>query len=341
MLQVTALNAGYSGINVLSDITFTLNRGEVITLVGPTGCGKTTILLALSGIIPISKGEIATPSWVTTVDTQISTEARGVGMVFQDFALFPHMTVEENVGFRVKDKEKINHWLTLLDLKSIRRQKPAQLSGGQKQRTALARTLVHDPLYILLDEPLSNLDTSLKESIRWQIREALKSSHVPAIWVTHDQAEAMSIGDRVGVIMDGKLVQLDQPESVFRRPNSPEIASFLGEAVFLRASIAGQFASTALGDVWIYKDNVSLDDSEAVVLMRPWDFLVTPASNGNGLVDWMHFEGETKLLRITLDSSERILVRIKSHESINVGETVKVTISSNAMHTIYPKFLKQ
>ena len=145
----------------------------------------------------------------------------------------------------------------------------------------------------------------------------------------------------MGVIMDGKLVQLDQPESVFRRPNSPEIASFLGEAVFLRASIAGQFASTALGDVWIYKDNFSLDDSEAVVLMRPWDFLVTPASNGNGLVDWMHFEGETKLLRITLDSSERILVRIKSHESINVGETVKVTISSNAMHTIYPKFLKQ
>ena len=336
MLQVTDLNAGYSGKNVLSDITFTLNSDEVITLVGPTGCGKTTILLALSGIIPVSKGEIATSSWVTTVDTQVATEARGVGMVFQDFALFPHLTVEENVGFRVKNRQKIDHWLSLLDLQSLRRQKPAQLSGGQKQRTALARTLVHDPLYILLDEPLSNLDTSLKDSVRWQIREALRSSHVPAIWVTHDQAEAMSVGDRVGVMMDGKLVQLDQPESVFRRPNSPEIAAFLGEAVFLRASIAGQFANTILGDVGIHKGNYSFDDSEVVVLMRPWDFSVKLASDGNGIVDWVRFEGETNLVSITLHSNEKILVRKKSHEHIPLGKTVKVTISSNGVHTIYP-----
>ena len=338
MLQVTDLNAGYSGKNILSDITFTLNSNEVITLVGPTGCGKTTILLALSGIIPVSKGEIATSAWVATADTQIATEAREVGMVFQDFALFPHMTVEENVSFRVKDRKKIDHWMSLLGLQSIRRQKPAQLSGGQKQRTALARTLVHDPLYILLDEPLSNLDTSLKDSVRWQIREALRSSNVPAIWVTHDQAEAMSVGDRVGVMMNGKLVQLDQPESIFRKPNSPEIASFLGEAVFLKASISGQFARTILGDVGIYTGNDGFENSEVVVLMRPWDFSVEIASDGNGFVDWIRFEGETKLVRITLSSSEKILVRMKSYEAIDLGKTVKVTISSNGSHPIYPKF---
>ena len=226
MLSVSQLSIDYGSNRVVSDLNFTLGESEILMLVGPTGCGKSTILQALAGLLPISEGEIKVAKWTATPKHTVAPEKRSVGMVFQDFALFPHLTVEQNVCFKLKDTSPADHWLKLLGLDAFRHKKPATLSGGQKQRVALARTLAHQPDFVLLDEPLSNLDAALKDMLRWDIRNALKEAGVPAIWVTHDQEEALSVGDRVGVLKGGKIQQIDTPEQCFSTPNNRFVARF-------------------------------------------------------------------------------------------------------------------
>ncbi|WP_289285205.1 ABC transporter ATP-binding protein, partial [Methylophaga sp. UBA1918] len=176
MIEVQNVSVHYGQKKVVDNLSFTLGDAELLTLVGPTGCGKTTILQALAGLIPISKGTIKLGSQTVTASKTIAPEKRQVGMVFQDFALFPHLTVIENVSFKLKDNAKADHWIELLGLTPWRDAKPANLSGGQKQRVALARTLAHEPAFVLLDEPLSNLDAALKDDLRWEIRQALKEA---------------------------------------------------------------------------------------------------------------------------------------------------------------------
>ena len=233
MLSVSQLSIDYGSNRVVSDLNISLGENEILMLVGPTGCGKSTILQALAGLIPISEGEINVGKWRATPKRNVPPEKRSVGMVFQDFALFPHLTVEQNICFRLKDTAIADHWIKLLGLNDFRAKKPATLSGGQKQRVALARTLAHQPDFVLLDEPLSNLDAALKDMLRWDIRNALKEAGVPAVWVTHDQEEALSVGDRVGVLQNGKIQQLDSPEQCFSMPNNRFVARFLGEASFI------------------------------------------------------------------------------------------------------------
>lgn len=220
MLSVSQLSIDYGSNRVVSDLNLTLGENEILMLVGPTGCGKSTILQALAGLIPISEGEINADKWRATRNKSVPPEKRSVGMVFQDFALFPHLTVEQNICFKLKDHSVADHWINLLGLEEFRTKKPATLSGGQKQRVALARTLAHQPDFVLLDEPLSNLDAALKDMLRWDIRNALKNAGVPAIWVTHDQEEALSVGDRVGVLKGGQIQQIDTPEKCFSTPKN-------------------------------------------------------------------------------------------------------------------------
>ncbi|MCS5558438.1 MAG: ABC transporter ATP-binding protein, partial [Oceanospirillaceae bacterium] len=243
MLSVNNLSVNYGSTRVVDKLNLELGQDEILMLVGPTGCGKTTILQALAGLIPISEGSMSLGNWQSTARKHVPPEKRNVGMVFQDFALFPHLTVQQNVCFRLKDTKLADHWLKLLGLDNFRDAKPARLSGGQKQRVALARTLAHEPSFVLLDEPLSNLDAALKDSLRWEIRDALKKAGVPAIWVTHDQEEALSVGDRVGILNKGVLEQLDTPEACYSSPASRFVARFMGEASFLSATFDGSAAN--------------------------------------------------------------------------------------------------
>ena len=333
MLEVSHLSVNYGDNRVVSDLSFTLKTDEIITLVGPTGSGKTTILMALAGLLSISKGEIATPNWSSNGDNHIPTEKRNIGMVFQDFALFPHLTVEQNIGFKIKSNEKIDHWLALLKLNDVRKSKPAELSGGQKQRVALARTLVHEPIYVLLDEPLSNLDASLKDSLRWEIREALKTNRVSAIWVTHDQQEAMSVGDRIGVLNCGKLVQLDSPEACYRYPIDKFVASFLGEASFLPAEINGMIAKTELGNV--DAKLIENNKEQNSILIRPWDCNVEVAEDNNATVEWIRYEGATKAASVLLSSGNRVLIRIANSFNLSAGDAVKISLDERRSYTIF------
>ena len=326
MLQVKNLSVKYGATTVVSDLNLALADDEVLMLVGPTGCGKTTILQALAGLVPISSGEIQLGKWTATPARQVPPEKRNVGMVFQDFALFPHLTVQENVSFRLQNSEQADHWINLLGLDAFRKAKPATLSGGQKQRVALARSLAHQPAFILLDEPLSNLDAALKDSLRWEIRNALKAAGVPAIWVTHDQEEALSVGDRVGILRAGKLEQLDTPEACFSRPANRFVARFLGEASFLPGTMDPdrQIVSTALGPAPGLAVNGANGDVD--LLLRPDDLSITYAEDGNGKVAWTRYEGSARLYAVTLEDGTLVKIRASHENQLKPGDSVKLEV---------------
>lgn len=331
MLKVSNLCVGYGSTPVVQNLNLALAEDEILMLVGPTGCGKSTILQALAGLIPISEGEIQLGHWHSTAKNSVPPEKRNVGMVFQDFALFPHLTVEENVCFRLSNKTLADHWLKLLGLDDFREAKPARLSGGQKQRVALARTLAHEPAFILLDEPLSNLDAALKDSLRWEIRNALKAARVPAIWVTHDQDEALSVGDRVGVLNGGRLEQLDSPERCFAEPASRFVARFLGEASFLPGKLAldqtsqKNQVSTTLG----MAPGIAVDGAsgEVDLLFRPDDLALVPSESGNGVIDWVRYEGCSRLYAVTVEDAQ-LRVRTSHEVRAEPGDRVQMSITT-------------
>ena len=328
MLSVSQLSIDYGSNRVVSDLNFTLGESEILMLVGPTGCGKSTILQALAGLLPISEGEIKVTKWTATPKHTVAPEKRSVGMVFQDFALFPHLTVEQNVCFKLKDTSPADHWLKLLGLDAFRHKKPATLSGGQKQRVALARTLAHQPDFVLLDEPLSNLDAALKDMLRWDIRNALKEAGVPAIWVTHDQEEALSVGDRVGVLKGGKIQQIDTPEQCFSTPNNRFVARFLGEASFIKGTLNNGQALTDIGNV--PANGVDCDTGEVEVLLRPDDVLLVQSSIGNnGEVIWVRFEGGSRLCAVKLACETVVTSRVSHEVVVHPGDKVHVSLSTS------------
>lgn len=328
MLSVSQLSIDYGSNRVVSDLNFTLGESEILMLVGPTGCGKSTILQALAGLLPISDGEIKVAKWTATPKHTVAPEKRSVGMVFQDFALFPHLTVEQNVCFKLKDTSPADHWLKLLGLDAFRHKKPATLSGGQKQRVALARTLAHQPDFVLLDEPLSNLDAALKDMLRWDIRNALKEAGVPAIWVTHDQEEALSVGDRVGVLKGGKIQQIDTPEQCFSTPNNRFVARFLGEASFIKGKLNNGQALTDIGNV--PANGVDCDTGEVDVLLRPDDVLLVQSSIGNnGEVIWVRFEGGSRLCAVKLTCETVVTSRVSHEVVVHPGDKVHVSLSTS------------
>lgn len=327
MLTVNDLSVNYGQVPVVKNIDFTLAEDEILMLVGPTGCGKTTILQAVAGLVPFQGGSIHLGQHKIDPDTQVPPEKRNVGMVFQDFALFPHLTVEQNIGFLLNDKTPVDHWLQLLGLESHRRAKPASLSGGQKQRVALARSLAHQPALMLLDEPLSNLDAALKDSLRWEIRKALKAAGVPAIWVTHDQEEALSVGDRVGILHQGNLEQLDLPETCYAQPKTRFAARFLGEASFLPGYLQDGIVRTALGNA--PGTPVNGAQGEVDLLLRPDDLSLAPANgNANGTVEWERYEGDARLYAVTLDDGTTVKVRVSHETQVAAGEPVFLQVTT-------------
>jgi iron(III) transport system ATP-binding protein len=208
---------------------------------------------------------------------------------------------------------------------------PSRLSGGQKQRVALARTLAHEPAFVLLDEPLSNLDAALKDSLRWDIRNALKTAGVPAIWVTHDQDEALSVGDRVGILQDGSLQQLAIPEVCFSQPNSRFVARFLGEASFLPGRLEQTQVLTEIGKAPANPINGASGDID--LLLRPDDLSLTISKEGNGIVDWVRYEGSSRLYAVNVDigsdlDGTQLIVRTSHENIIKPGERVQLAIIS-------------
>jgi len=333
MLEIHNLGVRYRDRVAVQGFDLSLAEGEIVTLVGPTGCGKSSVLRAVAGLEKPETGEIVIGRLRITPERFVPPEKRRTGLVFQDFALFPHLTVEQNVAFRAADRSRVEYWIAELGLNDYRDSMPAELSGGQKQRVALARSLAHQPALVLLDEPLSNLDAAMKSGLRWQIREALKAAGVAAIWVTHDQDEALSVGDRVGIMNQGRLEQVGDPETCYRAPETRFVAEFLGEGVFLSGRLDNGCVHTALGcsELADPASAQALTDTDRIdVLVRPHDLGLAPAAagEGNARIVWGRYEGETRLYKVRLDAGFDLTARVSHEVRLDDGQPVEATIAA-------------
>ncbi len=251
-VELKGVRKDFGAFTAISNIDLEIRSGELVALLGPSGCGKTTTLRMIAGLEVPSGGQICFDGEDVS---EVAVQKRNVGMVFQRYALFPHMTVERNVMFGLKVRgtakaeieKRLEEILEVVQLHEFRHRFPAQLSGGQMQRVAIARTLITNPSVLMMDEPLANLDTKLRGEMRRFIRELQQRLGITTIFVTHDQIEAMELADRVAVIFGGSLAQYDAPDALYKRPNSIEIADFMGATNVFEAVIKGSEATTAFG----------------------------------------------------------------------------------------------
>lgn len=336
MLNIHNLAVRYGRTVAVHALDLALGKDEIVTLVGPTGCGKTSVLRAVAGLVPPAGGSIRLNALHITPEKVVPPEKRNVGLVFQDFALFPHYSVEQNITFRCRNTALADHWIQHLGLDSFRHAMPEQLSGGQKQRVALARALAHEPALLLLDEPLASLDAALKSELRWEIRETLKAAGVPALWVTHDQTEALSVGDRVGIMYHGRLEQIGAPDHCFGQPESRFVAHFLGEAAFVPGTIHADRVQTPLGDAAIAADDRQTSGGRVEVMLRPDDIALRCTDAGNSRIEYSHYEGETRLYTVRLfDSGLRLRVRTNHAQHINNDTVVDTHICADHPLTLF------
>jgi len=342
ILSLQNLSKSFNQNLVVDDVSLNLNLGDILSVLGPSGCGKTTLLRLIAGFEQPQSGTIhISDRLVATNTSSTPPEQRNVGMVFQDYALFPHLTVNENIAFGLRRKphkqERIQQVLEIVRLEGLGRRYPDQLSGGQQQRVALARAIAPNPALILLDEPLSNLDVQTKLRLRQELRDILKTAGISTIIVTHDQEEAMAISDWVAVMRAGRLEQLDTPENIYQQPASKFVAEFVTQANFLPALRHGQIWKTEIGSFAIADNNCSYD--KALVMIRQEDVLLEeiPESISNHhLTDFFTirdrlFVGRESIYCIRTASDRDILARSSTY--IQIGAKVKLSVRSHDVKT--------
>jgi iron(III) transport system ATP-binding protein len=314
-------------IPAVHDLDLNVADGEILALLGPSGCGKTTTLRMIAGFVRPDQGEIMLRGkYVVGKGIFAPPEKRGLGMVFQEHALFPHLTVVENVayGLERKEKDRAEFYLRLIGMERFKDRFPHEISGGERQRVAVARALAPSPVMVLLDEPFSNLDAERRLQIREEVRAILKSTGSSALFVTHDQEEAMFMGDRLAVMKDGRLSQVGRPEQVFHSPSTRFVAEFLGNTDFLPGEVVRNGVMTEIG---LHVREVDLPLGTPVELaLRFDDVTFRPDSEGDSMVLARHFKGAYNIYRLRLPSG-RLLHAMQPHVQIlRPGTPVQVTI---------------
>ena len=333
---------------VLADLSFELARGEIGAIVGQSGCGKTTLLRAVAGFVAVTSGEIVIDGVsVSGHGFTAPPEKRGVGLVFQDYALFPHLSVAANVAFGLRSLERgerearVTEMLDLVGLAKHATKFPHELSGGQQQRVALARALAPRPALLLMDEPFSSLDVELRGRLSTEVRAILKASGTSAILVTHDQQEAFSMADRVGVMRAGRLEQWDRPYELYHRPATRYVADFIGQGVFLPAQVVdSQHVQMELGRlVGEVPPQCGPSCAECEtgcpvdVLLRPDDVVHDDASELKAEVVAKAFRGADFLYTLRLASGREVLALVPSHHDHAIGEAIGIRLDADHVIT--------
>ena len=350
-LNVDQIRVGYSIGSQMHEIvhglSFSLPRGEIGCLLGPSGCGKTTVLRAIAGFERLIDGRIMIGGHeLSNRQLTAPPESRHVGVVFQDYALFPHLTVSENVAFGLRKltsadrDDRVRQLLSMAGLRTQASKYPHELSGGQQQRVALARALAPRPQLLLLDEPFSNLDIDLRERLAGEVRDILKELGTTAVLVTHDQHEAFAIADQVGVMQAGRIVQWDTAYNLYHKPVDRFVADFIGQGVFATGNVdrTNQRVQIELGGLPLYQgmEYCSTDDrdSERVdVLLRADDVLYDDDSPLHAEVVRKAFRGAQFLYTLKLPSGQTVLALVPSHHNHAIGDKIGIRLAADHVVT--------
>ncbi|MFC1684150.1 ABC transporter ATP-binding protein [Pseudomonadota bacterium] len=343
-LQLNNVSIRLENQLIVQEISFSLIPGEIGCLLGPSGCGKTTLLRAIAGFEQPTIGDIQLHGQqVADTKKSLSPEKRRVGMVFQDLALFPHLSVTDNIAFGMRDatKAEINHrideLLELVGLSHLRNSHPHQLSGGQQQRIALARAMAPRPTLLLLDEPFSSQDSERREQLAREVRNILKQDGITAMLVTHDQHEAFAMADHIGVMTDGRLLQWDTPFNLYHSPQDRTVADFIGQGVFIRGRVLdNRQLQTPLGDL---HGDVCLNlpvNAEVELLVRPDDIIHDDQSHYLATVEEKAFRGADHLYTLRLPGDTRVLCLAPSHHNHRIGEQIGIRLELDHL-VVFPR----
>ncbi len=326
MIELAGVGKRFGETVAVDDASLCIGRGEVVALLGPSGCGKTTLLRLIAGFERPDSGSVTIAGRPAAAPgTWMAPEARRVGMVFQDYALFPHLTVAANVGFGLTRRDRaarVPELLAIVGLTGLDRRYPHELSGGQQQRVALARALAPSPELVLLDEPWSNVDPFLRETLRAEVAEIIRPIGVTVLLVTHDREEAFSLADRIALMRDGTIVQEGTPEELYFAPASRWAAEFVGAANVLAGRIVGGQVHTAIG---AFPANGAGPAESAQVLVRPELLELEPSTTGSGEVVAREFRGHDVFYRVRLDGIELVSQR-PSTEVVDLGSRVSIRV---------------
>jgi len=328
----------FDKVEVIREFNEVIKNKEFVTLLGPSGCGKTTMLRMIAGFEKPTSGEILIDSTVVNSSKVfVPPEKRGIGMVFQSYAVWPHMTVFENVAYPLKIaklsrseiKAKVERVLETVHLAQYSQRIPSQLSGGQQQRVALGRALVSEPNLLLLDEPLSNLDAKLRESMRFEIKELQKKFSITVVYVTHDQTEAMAMSDRIIVLNHGLIQQVAPPTEIYRQPSNQFVADFVGKVNFLKGEIANNEIKLAIGQSIPYKGPYT---GKVTVAIRPENILLRSIDSPSSLVTDSSYS-----LSGTLEGKLISMFYLGDINDCRVdinGEIIRIIAESNSFDTL-------
>jgi len=346
-LEVKDLRIAYGDVEAVKGISFSIEPGEFLTLLGPSGCGKTTTLRCIAGLEDPSGGSVTLGGKeIASQSRQLPPDKRGINMVFQSYAVWPHMTVEKNVGYglskldRAAAAARVSDVLAQVGLSKFAKRYGTELSGGQQQRVALARAIVTRPKLLLFDEPLSNLDAGLREQMRFELLELQRTVGITSVYVTHDQTEAMSMSDRVVLMRDGLIEQLDSPREIYRRPATEFAANFLGRANMIRARLDPEDARRAsITGLSVTSDEPYDGDGDAVTAVFRSENVQIGAHAAALENTWVGTVERVAFLGRHLDVVLRIptgIVRaeVRIEAEVQPGDTVDIGVRSRDIHFV-------